>query len=1009
MAVKELEELRRIGFEAEHETYGGYISSMLDVVKDRMVAEFAERHAVDALCEDDVVRCVESCAADSLRCFTRIYEYKEYDWARVLDVLKKRYRGEGEYGRNAVFQCIRRLCREMDLEYLKDFCDDEGLALLVGEHGRRNGFDASFFDDISRHVPSVFLGYTHLNALVLDSFGECFERLVGEHLDILDVLDYENKEVERAVVGSADRRVLEYVVERRLGSEDFLERAVCGARIDAELFLRDGCFGRLSDEGAAACLRRIDVRELRRIGVLGCRNKRVFRVLSRVLERVGEMGEDAVDILNMIVYHNNDAVFGDVLLDVSPCAGRDMLVERERGGRRAACVGVDGVIEIEGGSGSLEEMVEEEDVVEAARRRVAFVSALNRIQRARFEDVLRLPGFYFGETLRTLSHPFLDLVFSFDKISLPCDRRKTLLARRIEAMGFKDLLAMYLVVRNRYFRMELDFDRWRSRMSQDFKARYLRDFPDVLAGREDAMAEELGDCMYLLHPAPKAVEWGQDVQDAAGHQVGDDGVVEKRSVVGAERMQLKRAKTVDDLEELYSRELVGEDEHKMFGGRGGQICNEIGRRMARGESLEKLARTTSVLVRDDAVLQRILSTLYRTNRYGRNLADLAEFLARFLSLCRMEIEASSAVLDIVRTHIEESQSACVLYFVVLKARASDLEWVFVEFRDAGLEVMCRSICDRVAGKMSVEQSVARKGRSCVIDSAEMLPVDREEFAGVMERLLGSSDEAMVYVGLRGMNALGNAIDVEWFLGARSDRVVEEALRMERKATAAVNAKLMDILYRRGRLDALGKKCLRAINIDILEKEDVDRMYEMFFLDPVNYLDMLSEMVKRGYEISTEIAMELTRLLRTTHGSENVGRIVRTLRTVECSDEMAFESVMSLEDASIDAKMFLIDRLAGAVGRMSTQMFLKLCVCIGNESNYEVLGRLLQILRAKSPRTEIVEKWRGNASLRRLMLRIYPLYMQDREYYLGLLEHARESDRDEWDFISRFYGSELRIN
>lgn len=60
---------------------------------------------------------------------------------------------------------------------------------------------------------------------------------------------------------------------------------------------------------------------------------------------------------------------------------------------------------------------------------------------------------------------------------------------------------------------------------------------------------------------------------------------------------------------------------------------------------------------------------------------------------------------------------------------------------------------------------------------------------------------------------------------------------------------MEILYRRGKLDSLGRMCLRTLNVDILENEEADRIYDMFFVDPIHYLEVLPKMLDRGYDVS----------------------------------------------------------------------------------------------------------------------------------------------------------------
>lgn len=1129
--VEEANELCMMRYEPDNETYTSYMASTALLVRDRMLEEMFMKHNKELLTEDEVLEYISNCDLDNLRCFVKIYEYEEsFDKIRVMRLLKARYKAQRDIcSRNLVFQCIRRLSKFVDFDFLKDLCDDQYLGLVVGEYARRNNFDVSFFDGITSSISSVFLTYTHMNALVLDSFDPAFNKLIETKLEILDVLDYGNKRVEEIVVGNVDRDgVVEYILDHNLGSDEFLDRIVNRTKnFSIELFLKESCFRRLTEDSIVKYLSSLEPALLVNIGLSGHRDIRLYKILAKVIkDRMLEVVDvkGLLDVLILIVHYVPEAEFGSSLRHLSLSSERDLLIEREEGVMERHCVFLDcdgdmksakeqkkTFFECDGFTfdkkKGTETVVQEyldklsqpepSNTVELARRRLGFRHFLTHPHIANFGQILGLQKFYFTKVLESYSNSFLALVLQFDRIALGSDRRKFLIAKNIVSMGYKDLFVRYLVERNKYFRIELNFSYWSKMMSLEYKSNYLRDFPNVLVERQSEIFEEFKNCMHLLLPVIEVLRssnpeqatvacFGKhtvgmfsepgcstasnelvlnesgfhtacvsdrahevDVADkcprsgCAGKSDSYESVRDKyvptacldtkKSVntnINYEPMRIKPADSLaSELGDLYEADVSLESvNHNRFREKSRHICNEICKRMSEKDKLKRVAYTTSVLVRDDGMFHGMLSMLYRRQQFGRDFTNLMRFVIFFLSYCRMELRLSSTLVKMLRRYVMEDGSMDFLYFVFMKIRIEDIEVLFSEFKDkgAGTAVISKSVCDRIsalgnAGEIqdtirievkTRQHDRKRKGEVVYnIDEVEMWPFgdEKERFSKALTSLLDSEDEDKNYLGLRGVIALGRFdIDVGRFLDSRNDGVLQESLRIVQKGsvTTSTNNKLMEILYRRGRLDDLGRMCLKTINIDIMEKDDVDRVYDMFFIDPINYLEILPSVLDRGYEISSEVSLELIRQLRFIHSDRVIDDMVMVLRSVEYTDEMVFESILSLETAKLRSKLFLLEKICNSTARLNIQMFLKLCVYVGNEDNYQVLEGLLRVVKNNWSDAEMVEKWKGNRALNRLMVRMYPLYMKDKIYYKNLLHEIRQADADEWAFVRKFHKNKL---
>ncbi|KAF7682856.1 hypothetical protein TCON_1928 [Astathelohania contejeani] len=235
----------------------------------------------------------------------------------------------------------------------------------------------------------------------------------------------------------------------------------------------------------------------------------------------------------------------------------------------------------------------------------------------------------------------------------------------------------------------------------------------------------------------------------------------------------------------------------------------------------------------------------------------------------------------------------------------------------------------------------------------------------------------------------NELDVSHFiseLDSEDDKVIEENLKIIKKTGMKdINKQLFNLLFKRCKLDNIGVLCLEMIDFSKIEKENVERIYEMFYLDPLKYLDIFPKLEE--YEIEDGMVKELIHQLQYVYCDTERNKIYELVknRTLDLNDLLDV-----LEGNNYGSKLMVLKLMDGIIkdggvirrvdsseSPISDIEWLRLIMVIGNDDNPGVVIKVLNIIkkfdgRIKLRMAKYVEEWKKKKKLGKLLGRLCPL-------------------------------------
>lgn len=210
--------------------------------------------------------------------------------------------------------------------------------------------------------------------------------------------------------------------------------------------------------------------------------------------------------------------------------------------------------------------------------------------------------------------------------------------------------------------------------------------------------------------------------------------------------------------------------------------------------------------------------------------------------------------------------------------------------------------------------------------------------------------------------------------------------------------LYQLIFKRSKLDELAVEILKTIEY---KEEHLDRIYEMFFLNPYLYLDILPKIQSCGYSLTTEMIMELVIILKNVY-NEDRDKIYNIINHSEIDNKLNFTLaiVKDLDEVNQDSKLLCLKLLKkNYISEYS--VFIVLIKVLANEDNLECMKIILDILKSnKKSFYDKIEEYKAVDKLQRLMFRIYPLVLRDKNYYQKLCKRFKNCF--EYDLITKFY-------
>ena len=273
----------------------------------------------------------------------------------------------------------------------------------------------------------------------------------------------------------------------------------------------------------------------------------------------------------------------------------------------------------------------------------------------------------------------------------------------------------------------------------------------------------------------------------------------------------------------------------------------------------------------------------------------------------------------------------------------------------------------------------------------------------------------VFVGLECINQLVNSklvsisyfisiLDIPSLLAVPSDEILDLVINLV--PFGIYSDHLINLLFKRNILDNLSARMIKLINFDQISSDNLCRIYAIIKTNPSDYIKY--GLHKYITNIDECMAINLINLLATTFDTQQFISISGIFTNFDFifTDGCFNALINNLVTQNYLFNLWALNLLYGHA--LSTSWFIKLCMLIGNEPNIEIIRKGIKVIK-KGINKEIeiiIEKWKRNAKLKRMMRRIYPakgkMNEEERKIYEGWLEGC---DEDELRMLKEEYESE----
>lgn len=369
--------------------------------------------------------------------------------------------------------------------------------------------------------------------------------------------------------------------------------------------------------------------------------------------------------------------------------------------------------------------------------------------------------------------------------------------------------------------------------------------------------------------------------------------------------------------------------------------------------IEGCARVASCVVLNQKQFSKFINTLPFVIEDKK---ILNEFLFHFLRLCRFTLSYSSVENLVVTNQL--------LIIILGKVGLEDLDGLVEKFRGSHLE--------------EISLGILLRSYSYVLD--------KKGGVGNSFRKVKDGDISFYYKG-------GKYIQLKYkdLVIYYCDKDFERYLKILSKMDSGIIKRSRNIL--KGHLKQEEKKEEENIEEEIYE----EKIFKEFPKDPENNLDLILKGVQEGFEIPRYFIFDLFRIIN----GDNEKIIFEILKALSLDSEIFLFALSRFESYTQEAKI----KVVNLIKKVDMKIFIKLCEIIGNEDNLQVLKVLLTFLRDKKAYFPLIESWKNNYKLSKLMVRIYPLSFQDEKFYSSIFENYKYEDEKE--MIKEIYQLNLK--
>jgi hypothetical protein len=187
------------------------------------------------------------------------------------------------------------------------------------------------------------------------------------------------------------------------------------------------------------------------------------------------------------------------------------------------------------------------------------------------------------------------------------------------------------------------------------------------------------------------------------------------------------------------------------------------------------------------------------------------------------------------------------------------------------------------------------------------------------------------------------------------------------------------------------RCINVLGFDFeykKNKEKEQNLIKLLIENPFGNIHLLHKLVKIDCKLKLKTVYQLIDSLIEIRG-EKEKAILEVIKLFPRDKELIDYILSNFEYFSNDTKLQMIEICKYL---MDQEIFEKYCEVIKNEENLDIIKVLLKDLKERKVYFPIIEEWKSNPKLKNLLIKIYPLGMKDKEFYVELFKKCNVEEK-----------------
>lgn len=263
--------------------------------------------------------------------------------------------------------------------------------------------------------------------------------------------------------------------------------------------------------------------------------------------------------------------------------------------------------------------------------------------------------------------------------------------------------------------------------------------------------------------------------------------------------------------------------------------------------------------------------------------------------------------------------------------------------------------------------------------------DQNDYTLLVKDLVFSNSIPSIIIGSKLFSLFKSpGFNLNHLLSFKRDEVVYEAIKQLNSSN--YNNELVPILLNRGLTDEMSALICQKLDHSQLSEKNLQRIYSLFYLNPLNFIKF--EIYKFGFSLDEHIVLDLIKSISTSYSESIFEKVSPILARFEFTQSCYDQMISSLDTSNSLFKDWVFENLR--TENISLPFFVKLCWYVCNEDDIAYVEKAIRVL--KNGRIfDIIEKWAKIKKFERLIRRVYPLRLIDREFYFRIFDNCTDEN------------------